>query len=559
MDTYEGDVGFDPQKLLKTALDSIPQVVAETLSTKVFSTKWQAIRTKLEELGTTLATVADCPHWAENSLMKELLPRVVSSLDEIRDLARSCTALNFSGKLLMQSDLDVVVSKLNLHLRDSDLLLKSGVLGAEFDGAGDGEEVLLVKDVFARLQIGNTEQKDKALSALIKLLEQDGQSVMSAAKEKDIGYLVHLLDSNVAVLREQSTVAVSILARSDSCKACSLLGEGSVVAPLVRVLESGSSLAKEKAAEALHALTVDNSENSWAVCANGGVSDLVNVCHSADTELRATGVRILSNLWAVEEIRIEIIGEGAIPVLVSLLNSGAPPVQESAARCIDLMASDDEKVRQIIESKGGFESLFRLLERAESLQAREIALRAIHNLSTSPSAERIVMDSPKFLKLLVQTLDSGYSALQNLAAAVICNLSGSNETNRVLGKAGCIPLLARMLDGKAGSSQEIAARALSSLFLLRSNRKEFIKDEVGVSCLVGLLNPENETVAKKFPLLAVEALSNSDSGKIKIVHAGGCQHLEKLAEMEVVGAKKILNKIAGNSKLLKIFSGKWLN
>lgn len=557
MDMDGGDVGVDPQNLLKAARDSIPQVVAETLSTKVFSSKWQAIRTKLEELGTVLSSIADCSHWAENLMMKELLPRVVSSLEEIRDLARSCTALNFSGKLLMQSDLDVLVSKLNLHLRDSDLLLRSGVLGAELDGAEDGEEVLLVKDVFARLQIGNTEQKDKALGALIKLLEQDGESVMSAAKEKDIGFLVHLLDSNVALIREQSTVAVSILARSDSCKACSLLGEGSAVAPLVRVLESGSSLAKEKAAEALHALTLDNSENSWAVCANGGVSDLVNVCRSADPELQAIGIRILSNLWTVKEIRVEIVEEGAIPVLVTLLSSEALPVQESAARCIDLMASEDEKVMQLIENKGGFESLFRLLEIAESVQAREIALRAIHNLSKSPSAERFVMYSPKFLKLLVHTLDTGYPALQNLAAAVICNLCGSHETTKTLGKAGCIPLLARMLDGKPGSSQEIAARALSSLFVVRSNRKEFIKDEAGVSCLVGLLNPENETVAKKFPIMAVEALSNSDSGKKKIVQAGGCQHLEKLAEMEVAGAKKILNKIAGNNKLLKILSGKW--
>lgn len=150
---------------------------------------------------------------------------------------------------------------------------------------------------------------------------------------------------------------------------------------------------------------------------------------------------------------------------------------------------------------------------------------------------------------------AAYPALQNLGSVVICKFSRSHETNKAFWKAGCILLLARMLDGKPSSSQEITT--FSSLFLIKSNRKEFIKDDVGASCLVGLLNPENGSMAKKFHLLAIKALSNSDNGKKKIVNVGGCQHLEKLVELEMVGAKNILNKIAGNYKLLKILSGNW--
>ena len=39
----------------------------------------------------------------------------------------------------MQSDFDVLVRKLNFHLEDSDLLLRSGVLRAELDGVDNGD------------------------------------------------------------------------------------------------------------------------------------------------------------------------------------------------------------------------------------------------------------------------------------------------------------------------------------------------------------------------------------------------------------------------------------
>lgn len=75
-----------------------------------------------------MTLVAESPHWTENDLIKELLPDMRSSLKQARDLAKQCGEMSYSRKLLMQSDLDVVAAKLNLHLHDLDLLTKSGVL-----------------------------------------------------------------------------------------------------------------------------------------------------------------------------------------------------------------------------------------------------------------------------------------------------------------------------------------------------------------------------------------------------------------------------------------------
>lgn len=99
-----------------------------------------------------------------------------------------------------------------------------------------------IKDLFARLQIGNADFKRKALESLVQLLAEDDKNAVLVAREGDIGYLVHLLDSNIAVIRELAAMAVSVLSLTDGCKHI-LVVEGAL-GPLVRLLESGSSLCK---------------------------------------------------------------------------------------------------------------------------------------------------------------------------------------------------------------------------------------------------------------------------------------------------------------------------
>lgn len=566
------DDNNDTEECARTAQELIPLLIAEAYSTKVFSGKWQTITMKLKVLNLTITSITTEPScsWADNSLFKELLPKVVSTLKEARDHAKKCRELSYSGKLLMQSDLDVVVNKLNLHQRDLEILIKSGVLRESSKaivvsrpgpGASRDDVSFFMKDLFARLQIGNTQLKEKTLLSLVQILQENQKDIV-IDEGLDIGYLVHLLDSNIAIIREYSVLAVSILAKSDACKAC-LVGEGvNVLAPLIRLLESGTSVANEKAAEALLGLTLASwevnhidRENAWAISAYGGLSPLIKICRQGSLELKAIGSAVLRNLAFVEHIRGLMAEEGAIPVLINLVNSGTPLAQESSAECLHLLAANHENLRQTICRERGVESLVRLLEKVPNTHVQEIALRAIHSLSQSIFSRSLLMSSG-FFKQLTVLLKSGSSAIQELAASTICNLSQTDEIKRTLGEAGCIGLLAKMLDGKPSFSQQIAARALSSLFIVDTNRKEFIKDYDNVSYLVRLLDPQNETVTKTFPISALLALSYSNSCRKKIVSAGACQHLEKLAEMEVVGAKKTLRKLAG-SRLRKIFSAKW--
>lgn len=116
------------EELLAIVQRLIPILLITVSTIEVFIGRWQIVRTILEQLKAPVTLVAESPHWTENDLIKELLPDMRSSLKQARDLAKQCGEMSYSRKLLMQSDLDVVAAKLNLHLHDLDLLTKSGVL-----------------------------------------------------------------------------------------------------------------------------------------------------------------------------------------------------------------------------------------------------------------------------------------------------------------------------------------------------------------------------------------------------------------------------------------------
>ncbi|GLJ13072.1 hypothetical protein SUGI_0204630 [Cryptomeria japonica] len=527
---------------------------------KVFIGRWQIIRTRLDALKVCITDVSESPHWSENELLTDLLPGVHATLLQTRELTQRCSDGSFGGKLLMQSDLDVVAAKLNLHVHDLELLIKTGVLNKSNaivlarpgPGAGREEVCLFARDLFARVQIGHTDFKRKALESLIQLLSEDPKNAVLVAREGDMACLVHILDSP-NVLKELAVEAVAILAQTDGCRH-GLVIEGAL-GPLVRMLETSGAACKEKAALAIEGLTRDG-ENAWALAAYGGVSVLIEVCQSGVAAVRAPAVGALRNVAGVKEIRQAMAEEGAIPVLLSLAVSDSIPVQENAIECLHALASNDEKMRQMIAGEGGIQSLLGLLSEQATPKSQELIIRAINSLSASLTAAKALISASGFLKQLASVLKNGHSTVQQLAASAICNLSFNKETKKALGEAGCIPPLVKMLEAKPSTSQEMAAQALSSLLVVETNRREFVKDDKSVARLVQLLDPRNQTVAKKFPLSALLALSTSKSCRKKIAMAGACQHLQKLAEMEVTGAKKILQRIAG-SRLRNIFSRRW--
>lgn len=524
---------------------------------KVFTGRWGAIRRQLERLPPQLSKLEESSSSINNALCNELLQNIAKSLVETRDLAERCIEEACGGKLQMQSSLDALAMKLGLHVQECELLVKSGVVRectsprASSGGASKESLKWSVRDLLARLQIGSLESKQKAMEALVELMDEDDKNVLVVAdQEGGISTLVHLLDAGATSLREKATAAVHRLAQVDSCEHF-LVTEGAL-APLVRILESGSSHAKEKAASALRNLTC-TSENVRSVSVQGGVPALLEICQTGTPAAQAAAAGAIRNLVSIPEVRQTVAEEGAIPVLVKLINSGTPLAQEYACDGLQSLSSSDEHLRQEIIRKNAIQSLIMYYDTTPSPKGKEVGMGALSNLAASEANVEELL-SAGFLPRLVTALRSGLLTEQQLAASAVCHLARSVDLRKILGEAGCVSPLVRMLEGKTSTTQDLAAQAIFNLILVDSNCRAFLKEERSISRMVQLLDPSNQSVAKKFPISALLCLAGKKKCRKQMVAAGACGYLTKLAELETTGAKKLLERLEGG-KMWGLFRG----
>lgn len=514
------------------------------------------IISKLEQVPSRLSDLSSHPCFSKNALCKEQLQAVSKTLNEVIQLAELCVREKYEGKLRMQSDLDALAGKLDLNLRDCGLLIKTGVLGevsfssaaastsAEPEAAVHGN----LKELLARLQIGHLESKHKALDSLVEVMKEDEKNVLAVIGRSNIAALVQLLTATSPRIREKTVTVICSLAESGSCENW-LVSEG-VLPPLIRLVESGSTVGKEKATIALQRLSM-SSETARSIVGHGGVRPLVEICRAGDSVSQAASACTLKNISAVPEARQALAEEGIVRVMINLLDCGILlGSKEYAAECLQNLTSSNDDLKRSVISEGGIRSLLVYLD---GPLPQESAVGALRNLVALVSME--VLISLGLLPRLVHVLKSGSVGAQQAAAAAICRICTSAEMKRSIGEAGCIPLLVKMLEAKANSARELAAQAVSSLMTLSHNCREVKRDDKSVPNLVALLDPSPHNTAKKYAVACLALLSSSKKCKKLMTSYGAIGYLKKLTEMDIPGAKKLLERLE-RGKLKSLFSRK---
>ncbi|XP_041024737.1 vacuolar protein 8-like isoform X1 [Juglans microcarpa x Juglans regia] len=553
---------------LRLALEILSSLILLSHSVKVFAAKWQSIRDKLEELNSGLIATENCEYSSQNTAVSGLASAILVTLNECYDLARRCVDLSYSGKLLMQSDLNVILTKLDRHVKDLSDMYAAGILthgnalvvSKPGRGACRDDMRFYVRDLLTRMKVGDSGMKRQALVNLYEVVTEDEKYVKVMLEVDDVvNVLLNFLDSPDTEIQEESTKVVLVVAGFDSYKGV-LTGAGAI-APLIRVLECGSDLAKEGSVRCLKKLT-ENSENSWSVSAHGGVTALLKLCTGVDCkkELVGPACGVLRNLIGIEEIKRFLIEEGAISICIKLARSKDEALQMIAIEFLQTIAFGDELIREIVIRDGGIRTLIRVVDPkwSYSLKTREIALRAIESLCfSSTSAVKSLMNYG-FVDQLMYYIRYGDVSVQELALKVAFRLSEtSEEAKKAMGDAGFMPELVKFLNAKSFEVREMAAEALSGMVLLPKNRKRFVQDDRNIGLLLQLLDSEEErSGSKRFLLSILISLTSCNSVKRKIVNSGYMEKLEKLAQADVSDAKKLVKKLSRNRFRLML-SGIW--
>ncbi|OAY24661.1 vacuolar protein 8 [Manihot esculenta] len=554
--------------IVRQAIQGVSSLISFSHGIRVFPVKWQMLRYKLEELNTSLLAIENCDS-TQNPKLSGLISAIILTANNCYDLARRCVDLSYSGKLLMQSDLDVMASKFDRLVKNLSGICSAGVLTQDFalivskPGLSACKEDLrfYVRDLLTRMKIGDTEMKRQALVNLYEVLVEDERYFRVIAEVGDIVHIsVNLLDSADIGIQEEAAKAVSVLSGFDSCK--SALVRSGVIGPLVRALETGSELGKEAATRSLQKLT-ENSDNAWSVSAHGGVTALLKICASGDSreELIGPACGVLRNLVGVEEIKRFMIEDGVVSRFIKLARSRSEAVRISSIEFLQNIASGDESVRQLVVREGGIRALVHILDPkiSSTYKSREIALRAIENLCFSSTNCINILTNHGFLDQLLSFLRNGDVSVQELALKVAFRLAGtSGEAKKAMGDAGFMSEFVRFLDAKSCEVREMASEALTGMISVPKIRKRFVQDDRNIGLLLQLLDQEeaNSSGTKKLLISILISLTSSNSGRRKIVNSGYLKNIEKLAEAEVSDAKRLVRKLSTN-RFRSMLSGLW--
>ncbi|KAI3455089.1 hypothetical protein Pfo_011752 [Paulownia fortunei] len=540
------------QQLLHSLLESTSHV-------QILKCKWSLVTTKLTTLKDRLSDLSIPTAAAENPLSSDLLRSVSATCSAVSSLSALChSPTPPGGKLKTQNEVDSLSAKLDAHINDLEVLVKSGFLS---ENAAVSSAIVSfsrresvraeARNLIARLQIGSNESKSSALDLLLGLLQEDDKNVLIAVAQGIVPILVHLLDSSCSSeIKEKTVTAIAKISTVDSSKHV-LLAEGLVLLNnLLRVLESGSVFAKEKSCIALKVLS-NSKENARAVVSRGGISSLLEVCQEGTPNSQALAAGVLRNLAVFEEIKENFIEENAALTLLGLCNSGTALAQENSIGCLCNLVSGNDDLKLLVAREGGIECVKNFWDSAPTAQNIEVVVQMVRTLASCPNiAEFLVANG--FLNRIVGVLNFGVLGVRIAAAKALYDLAYNNKTRKELGEMGCIPLLVRMLDSKAVEEKEAAAKVLLMLMNYVGNRRIFRKEEKGIVSAVQLLDPLVKNLDKKYFVSILASLVHSKKCRKQMVAAGACVYLQKLVDSDVDGAKKLLDSL-GRRKLWGVF------
>lgn len=333
-----------------------------------------------------------------------------------------------------------------------------------------------------------------------------------------------------------------------------------VLAPLIKMLQTGDETGRELAALGLHHLAVSEAA-CQKISAGGAIQPLVQLLSSGATGEMGAAADALASLALDPRTRELIVTGGALPPLLGCFDAqhGFGAWLWGPARAWARLAEQDAETRRRVYAGGALGPLVRLLggsgeqEGAADLgQAEGIAAflkaanglfaRLVAHLEEEPYSQQVLsalvweglallpevrelLLGPEALDPVVRCLGGGTPALTEALARGLGSLAeAGGDAVAELCNRRVIPPLVRLLEREPLSGKEAAARALSQLL---SHSKDSIWEEMvdeGVLApLISLLQqgPAEATEAKEAAAMLCEKLAlGGDEARDRMADAG---------------------------------------
>ncbi|KAL6501788.1 hypothetical protein OROGR_026921 [Orobanche gracilis] len=251
---------------------------------------------------------------------------------------------------------------------------------------------------------------------------------------------------------------------------------------LVEDLKTGSLDAQRDATSEIRLLAKHNMDNRIVIASCGAIVLMVDLLRSTDPAVQENAVTALLNLSINDNNKSAIANANAIEPLIHVLETGSPEAKEnSAATLFSLSVIEENKIK--IGRSGAVKPLVDLLGNGTP-RGKKDAATALFNLSINHENKARIVQAGA-VKYLVELMDPSFGMVDK-AVAVLSNLATIHEGRAAIGQERGIPILVEVVELGSGRGKENAAAALLHLCTNSSRFCNMVLQEGAVPPLVAL-------------------------------------------------------------------------
>ncbi|XP_039019240.1 U-box domain-containing protein 12-like [Hibiscus syriacus] len=293
---------------------------------------------------------------------------------------------------------------------------------------------------------------------------------------------------------------------------------------VVKELQGEDEESKRKAASRVRSLTKENSEARVTLAMLGAIPPLVAMLDFQDSDSQISALYALLNLGIGNDVnKAAIVKAGAVHKMLKLIESPDEPSEGISdavvANFLGLTALDSNK--PIIGSSGAIPFLvksLKILDTESRSQARHDALRALYNLSISPSNISFMAEAD-LIPLLLNAL--GDMDVSERILSILSNLVSTPEGRKGISIAReAFPILVDVLNWTDSPSCQEKASYILMVMAHKAYRDRQAMIEAGIVSSLLELTLLGSTLAQKRASRILEVL-RVDKGKRVSENFGG--------------------------------------
>ncbi|XP_059485785.1 armadillo repeat-containing protein gudu [Neocloeon triangulifer] len=293
------------------------------------------------------------------------------------------------------------------------------------------------------------------------------------------------------------------------------------VQKLIKYTRAGNRTATILALSCLKDHELNSVSCQQAIRDIGGIEVLINLLTTSDVKCKIVALQVLSELAKCTLVRRNITDLGGVPQLVTLLASPSYHLRLLAAQTLAHVAKVSKASRMVRKSYYGLARLVDLLDIPSSVLERKIEL---------------LTDDEK------QMLDVAHAG-----ARALWSLSQSQKNKKAMQRAGCIPLLAKLLRSVhtnvlVPAAATVQQCATEEIFKLAMQKEGMIPD------LVTHLS-SNDAELRKHAALAIFKCAEEKATRDAVRQNGGLDPLVEMLKSETA------MKDANNKAIVAALSG----